>query len=78
MQRLDYRINEGGMERWVTRDIVINRLLFLYPALAEEIDQKMRFNNEPFEYAWGPQNVPVRIEYKGPRPGAAAKREDNI
>ena len=71
MNENDYLITEGDNRHYASRDTVVNRLLFLYPALVNDILMKMR-DGEAFEYVWS--GVEIKIEdvshnaLKGVRP----------
>lgn len=64
MERLDYRINEDGIERWISQERVMAILQILIPSKAQEIAEQMHTDSMPFEYTI--DGKLSRIEYKGP------------
>lgn len=64
MERLDYRINENGMERRASREKVVEILGRYLPQEAEHIEHLLRKDGFPFEFIL--DGINFRIEYRGP------------
>lgn len=65
MERLDYTLSRGGIERRISYQQAIEIIAFWYPATWEESARHLSQDHIPFRYTSGGEAA--IIEYKGPK-----------